>query len=48
MEAAEAVTISFTQNPIDLGVEAEVRRRLVPGVDLEILRDRIDALAEHV
>jgi hypothetical protein len=40
------VTVSTAS--LDLGVEAEVWRRLVPGVDLEIVRDRIDALAEDL
>jgi hypothetical protein len=48
MEAAEAVTICLTRNSLDLGVEAEVGWRLVPGVDLEVLRDRIDAFAEKL
>src|SRR6266545_2478489 len=48
METLEAVRISLTQNPLHLGPEAEARRRLFRGVHLEILRDRIDALAQHL
>ena len=44
METVEAVAVSLAQNPLDLGLETEVRRRQVAGVHLEILRDRIDAV----
>ena len=46
METIEAVSVSLAQNPLHFGAEAEVRRRLIAGVHLEILRDRLDALAQ--
>src|SRR6266581_1343685 len=46
METIESVNVSFSQNPLYLGVEAEVRRRLFLRVQLEILRDRINAISE--
>src|SRR5207253_200454 len=48
MEAVEAVNIRHTQDPLHFQIETEVRRRLIPGVNLEILRDRIDALAQYL
>ena len=40
METVEAASIGLAQNPLHFGVEAETRRRLLPGVHLEILRNR--------
>ncbi len=48
METVETVAISLPQNPLHLSVEAVVRRRLIPGVHLEILRNRSHALAQHL
>src|SRR5438552_1292593 len=48
MEAVEAVSVSLAHDPLHLDIETEVRRRLVPGVNLEILCDRVDALPEYL
>jgi len=48
MEAVEAVNIRHTQDPLHFQIETEVRRRPIPGVNLEILCDRIDALAQYL
>ena len=48
MEPVEAVNTSLAQDPLHLGAETEVRRRLVPRVHLEIFCDRIDPLPEHL
>jgi hypothetical protein len=45
MEPVESVRVSLPQDPRDLGVEAVVLWRLLPRVDLEFLRDRVDALS---
>jgi hypothetical protein len=37
MEAVEAVTVGLAQDPLDFRVETEVRRGLIPGVNLEIV-----------
>jgi hypothetical protein len=47
METLESVSVCLSQNPVHLVVEAVARRRTIPRIDLEILRDRIDPLAEH-
>jgi hypothetical protein len=47
VEAVEATAIGFAQNPLHLHVEAVIRRRLVAGVDLQVLCDRIHAGPEH-
>jgi hypothetical protein len=47
MESVEPSGVSLPHDPFDLSVETVVRWRLVPGVHLEILRDRVDTLAEH-
>src|SRR5438876_7769558 len=48
MEAVEAVGIGLTQDPLHFQIETEILRRLIRGVHLEILRDRIDALPQHL
>ena len=48
MKAAEAVVVGYTQDPLNLQVEAVIRWWLVPGVQLQILRHRVAALAEHL
>lgn len=48
MERVEAASIGLAQHPIDLYAEAVVRRRLVSGVHLEILRGRVHAVPEHL
>ncbi len=48
MEAVEAVGISLACDPLHFQIETEVRRRLIRRVDLEVLRDRIDALTKHL
>jgi hypothetical protein len=48
MEAAEAARVGRPRDPVELEREVVVGRRLVAGVDLELLRDRIDAVAEDV
>ena len=40
MEPVESVGVSLPLDAFDLDAEAVVRRRLFPGIDLEILRDR--------
>src|SRR5690242_11133574 len=47
MEPVEASRVRFPQDPVGLDVEAEPRRRTISGVDLEVLRDGVDAIAEH-
>ena len=47
MEPSEAVSVSHAQDPVDLDAEVVVRRRPVPRVHLEVLRDRVHALTEH-
>jgi len=44
----EAVSVGLPEDPCYFGVEAKVRRRTVPGVHLEVLRDRIHVLAEDL
>ena len=49
METLETVSISLAENPLHLGIEAEVRRGLVPRVDLEgLFHERVDTLAERL
>ena len=48
MEAIEAAPVGLAQHPVNLGSEAVTRRRLIAGVDLEILRDRINPVAEDL
>jgi len=48
MEAVETVNIGLTQDPLHLKIETEVRRRLIPRVNLEILQDSIDALPQQL
>jgi hypothetical protein len=47
MEALKALSLGFAQNPLYLGAEAETSRWLFLRIHLEILRHRVDALAEH-
>jgi hypothetical protein len=46
METVEAAGVSFAQNPLHLGSEAVVGRWLLAGVHLEILRERVNPVAE--
>ena len=46
METVEAANGSLPKNPLHLGVETEIRRWLLPCVDLEILCDGIDPVSE--
>ena len=48
VEPLEAMRIGLAQDPRALHAEVVVRRRPFRGVDLEILRDRINALPEHL
>ncbi len=48
MEPVEAVDTGLPQNAFYLRCEAEARWRSVPRVHLEILDDRIHAVAEHL
>src|SRR5262245_54327206 len=48
VEPVEAVTIGLSQNPLHLHVEAVVCRRLIPGIHLQVLRDRINPIPEHL
>ena len=48
METLEAASVSNPQNPPYLSSKTVVRRRLIPGVYLKILPNRIDTLAEHL
>ena len=48
VEASESVRVRNPQNTFDLGVEAVTWWRLVSGVHLEIFRDRVDSLPEHL
>ena len=48
MESVEAVSIGLAQGSLDFRAEAVGGRRSVSGVHLEILRDRIHAVPEHL
>ena len=48
MEPSEAVRIRSPENTVDLETEAITRGRLVTGVYLELFRDRVDSLPEHL
>ena len=47
VESVEPVSVRCTFDPGDLDVERVVRRRPILRVELEILGDRVHALAEH-
>jgi hypothetical protein len=46
METVETANVSLPENPLDLGLETEIRRWLGACVNLEILSDRVDPLSE--
>ena len=48
MKTVEAVNICLSDNPLHLDAEVELRRRPFPGVHLQILRSRVDTLAENL
>ena len=48
MEAVEAMSICLAQDPFHFRIETEVPRWLLSGIHLELLRDRIDALAQNL
>ena len=48
METLEAMKVSLTKNPFDLGIETEVRRWFVLRVDLEVLHNRVDTRSQHL
>lgn len=48
METLELVSVRLPNNALDLSGETEIRRRFLSRVHLQVLRDRVDAVAEHV
>ena len=48
MEPSESVRVRHPPNTVDLVTAAVTRRRLICGVHLEIFRDRVDSLPEHL
>lgn len=48
METSESVRVRHPSNTVDLGIEAVTRRRLVSGVHLQLLRDRVGSLPERL
>ena len=47
MEPVDVAEVGFPEDPLRLGVETEIRRRFVLGVNIEILRYRIDSSPEY-
>ena len=47
VEPVETMSVRFTFDPGDLDVERVVRRRPILRVELEVLGDRVHALAEN-
>lgn len=48
MESLKVASVRLSHNPLHLGVEAEIGRRRLSGVHLEILCDRIDVVSQHL
>ena len=48
VEAVEAASMGCAQDSLHFQIETVVRGRPIPGVNLEILRDRIDALPQYL
>ena len=48
VEPSESVRVRLSVDAFDFEVEAVTRWRLISGVHLELFRDRVDSLAEHL
>src|SRR5205823_9091686 len=48
MEVVEAASAGLAQDPVDLCLETEARRRPLRRVHLELLCNRVDAISEHL